>query len=150
MHQKYAEIVEGIQKTFEMASGLKITKEVIPTEAEDFKEMMDQLKEKMDKASKADQHLIISILPKSWPAFRIQNEFAISYHFAESVKKAVTERGILAPLKPRSGRSLAEGTAKLIEEFYISDEVSRVQPGMKDFVRIYINGEKITVIKFIS
>lgn len=122
-----------------------MTKETVSDEAQYFHEMINQLKEKLETATRNEQHQVLSVLPKSWTANKIQREFDVSYHCADSVKKHVAECGILALPRPKRGKSLDDTTLELIERFYNSDEVSRVQPGRKDFVNIPVNGVKTTV-----
>lgn len=116
-------------------------------EAQYFNEMMVKFKEKMSNATKAEQQLILSVLPNSFPSNKIQEEFNVSRHFNDSVRKIVAEYGILAPLQPKCGKSLKDDTIKLIEQFYTSDEISRAQPGIRDFVIIRVNNTKTMVIK---
>ena len=44
---------------------------------------------------------------------------------------------------PKSGKGLAFETVQLVEAFYLSDEISRMMPGRKDFVSIRVQGERV-------
>ena len=63
-------------------------------------------------------------------------------------KELAREKGILATPNPKtSGRTLSDQTVELVKEWYRSDEVSRVMPGMKDFVSVKIGDTRMHVQK---
>ena len=55
--------------------------------------------------------------------------------WSDRQKKLVHEKGIFTS-NPKLGRGHAPTTEQLIVEMYLSDEMSRVMPGMKDHVSI--------------
>lgn len=77
MKEKYEEIIGGLQKNFEIGDGLEITKNPDMREAEDLNEMIGQLKEKMENAKRTEKTIILSVLPKSWSANKIQKQFNV-------------------------------------------------------------------------
>ena len=52
------------------------------------------------------------------------------------------ESGILSSPNPKPGRSLDPDIAATVKNFYCSDDVSRIMPGLKDFVTVRINSTK--------
>lgn len=110
-------------------------------------EMINQLKDKFNGTKNYQDKLkILSVLPKSWPAFRIQKEFNVSYFFANKTKNLVEHQGILCNMAKKIGPTkLNEETAKKVQEFYRCDDISRVCPGKRDYVRYNENMEKITI-----
>lgn len=142
---KYDEINKAIQRNFEVGANVTIREDENTEEVQNYREMIDQLKGKMKDASTIDKYLLLSVLPKSWTPNRVQNEFGVSYHLAQSVKKLVAECGILQKPKPRSGKKLNEVTSNLIDQFYNSDQISRVQPGIRDCVTVRVGDQRTTV-----
>lgn len=107
-------------------------------------EMIDQLKDKFLKTeSRSEKLQVLTVLPKSWSLARVQQEFGVSKYTAMKAKELVQEKGILATPDPKPGHSLAPNTVELVHGFYNSDEVSRVMPGMKDFVSVKENGQRV-------
>ena len=63
-------------------------------------------------------------------------EFGAPDYMVRQDNKLVHEKGIFTSPNPKLGRGLAPTTEQLIVEMYLSDEMSRVMPGMKDYVSI--------------
>ena len=61
--------------------------------------------------------------------------------------KKVRETGIMSTPNPKPGRSLPQPTARLVTDFYESDENSRMMPGKKDCVSVRTEKERIMVQK---
>ena len=57
-------------------------------------------------------------------------------HTAQRSKKIVEEQGVLSLPSPKAGHSLVVETVDVVHSFYQSDDISRVMPGMKDFVSV--------------
>lgn len=149
MREKYEEITEAIRENFRVGENLIICEETEIEEAQNFREMMGQLKDRAKTATLMNKHLILSVLPKSWSPHKVQHEFDVSYHLAQRVKQVVADCGILSMPPPRSGKKLEDSTIELIDRFYNSDDISRIQPGMRDFVTVRVDGIKTTVTKYI-
>ena len=54
-------------------------------------------------------------------------------------KKLVQEKGILSDPNPKKGRRLNVEVVKQVEEFYLSEEISRTMPGKKDTISVSIH-----------
>ena len=66
------------------------------------------------------------------------------------VRKAkclVKSGGILSTLNPNQGHGLCNDIRMLVQNFYGSDEISRVIPGKKDCVSIKVDNRRISVQK---
>jgi hypothetical protein len=74
---------------------------------------------------------ILMLLPKSWSIREVQGEFPASTHTIWKAKKPVKEQGILSSPSSKPRRTLPPTAADAVEEFYCSDEVSRVMTGKK-------------------
>ncbi|GBO15377.1 hypothetical protein AVEN_262218-1 [Araneus ventricosus] len=59
-----------------------------------------------------------------------------------TAKNLVKQTGILSSPNRKAGKPLCAKTVKEVHDFYFCDEVSRVMPGKKDFLSIYVNGIK--------
>lgn len=104
----------------------------------DSDEMISQLKEKFGHiSSRNDKIKILSLLPKSWSAIKIANEFRVPLYMARQVKGLVERYGILCNTEKKMGSKRINDTAvELVEGFYRSDEISRMCPGLRDFVTV--------------
>ena len=114
----------------------------------DESEIILQLKEKFQATTKRSEQLqILTVLPQSWTRKRIQDEFGVSDYMARKSKQLVREKGILSSPDPKPGNSLPSETVKLVIDFYESDEISRMMPGMKNFVSVRQEGKRVHVQK---
>lgn len=117
------------------------------TNEEAESEILKQLKEKFAEPSitMQEKFLILTTLPKSWSARRIQHEFNVPFHTALKSKKLQEEGGILSTpdLKPPSN-ILENETIDLVHSFYEDDDISRICPGKRDYVITTENGSKVT------
>ena len=104
---------------------------------ETIDDVSEQLKEKFQSTTPRSEELqILTVLPKSWSLKKIQTEFGISNYMARKSKELVKEKGILSLPDAKPGPSLPPETGDLVSECYESDNISRVMPGMKDFVSV--------------
>jgi hypothetical protein len=58
-------------------------------------------------------------------------------------KKLVAEKLILSSPNVKPGKVLPPATAEMVKQFYVSDEVSRIIPGTKDYVSVNSEGRKV-------
>ena len=97
---------------------------------------------------KSSKIQILTILPKSWTRKTIVEKFGATDYMVRRAKELAREKGILATPNPKtSGRTLSDQTVELVKEWYRSDEISRVMPGMKDFVSVKIGDTRMHVQK---
>jgi hypothetical protein len=111
-------------------------------ESETESEMISQLKEKFKLCTLSSEKLqVLTVLPKSWSIKKTEQEFQVSNYMVRKAKKLVEEKGILSTPNPRSGKTLPSSIVDEIKHFYYSDTISRLMPGMKDYVSVCINGK---------
>jgi hypothetical protein len=79
---------------------------------------------------------------KSWSGRKVSEEFNTTRHTASIAKKLVEEKGILSDPNPRKSRTIDEEVVNLVTAFYLSEDISRIMPGKKDFVSVVVNGER--------
>lgn len=152
---KLSQVKYPVQKLNEIHRGLKrhcfdIEDSNLPERSQkekDYDEMIVQLKDKFPDSSRAEKLRILTVLPKSWSVSRIMSEFNISQYIASQAKKLVNEKGILSTPGSRTGRGLSEEIKTSVILFYESDDVSRVMPGMNDYVSIHIEGVRQRIQK---
>lgn len=105
--------------------------------ANDGDEMMQQLKEKYNSStSRSERMRILTLLPRSWSIKKAANVFGVSKYLIRQAKKLVAEKGIMSSPNPKCGRTLPAHIEEEIKHFYLSDEISRVMPGKKDFISV--------------
>ena len=110
----------------------------------DYDEMMCQLKEKFLKTdNKSEKIKVLTVVPKSWSIRKTAAFFNTSYFMARRAKQLVEEKGIMCDPAPKAGKTLSPETAQLVKEFYMSEEISRIMPGMKDFVSVIEGGVRV-------
>lgn len=96
-----------------------------------------------DKKSRADKILVLTTLPPDWSIKMIRREFKVSKRMVKTAKKIREERGFASQPKIKKGKTLKNETLQRIQDFYLSDDVSRVMPGMKDYVSVMEDGKKV-------
>lgn len=112
-------------------------------------EMIMQFKEKFQNVNKRSEKLrILSSLPKSWSRCKIPKEFDVSQYMAKQAKKLVFEKGIMSIPNKRMPTFPSE-TVELIQDFYKSEEVSRIMPGKKDFKSVKKENTKVHEQKYL-
>ena len=112
-------------------------------------EIVQQLKDAFHASTKKSSKIqILTILPKSWTRKTIVEKFGATDYMVRRAKELAREKGILATPNPKtSGRTLSDQTVELVKEWYRSDEISRVMPGMKDFISVKIGDTRMHVQK---
>ena len=110
---------------YKLSEALKQTGIARETVQDDGKEIIEQLKEKFRSTTcKSEQLQILTVLPKSWPVKKVQEEFCVTNYMARRSKTLVKEKRILSLPDPKRGPSLPPQTIQLVCEFYQSDEIS--------------------------
>lgn len=112
----------------------------------DGAEILNHLKEIYNtfEGEKNRQMQVLTILPHSWSAWKIEKTFSTTNFMARKAKKLIENNNYIfsPPTKKRCGLS-AETTDK-VQDFYKNDKNSRIMPGKKDYKAIKcLNGEKV-------
>ena len=114
---------------------------------DDFEEILSQLKVRFKDATRSEIIQILTILPKSWSIRQIEQKFKVTHWMAQTAKNLQVERGVMTSPNPKPGRKLNGNLIKSIHDFYLSDTVSRVMPGIKDYVSVYSPEEERRIHK---
>lgn len=85
---------------------------------------------------------ILTVLPASWSASRIQREFECSYHMAKSAKELQNTKGILPNPDPKLPSNQLDPMIRyIVTKFYLNDEISREMPGKRDCISIVVDDD---------
>lgn len=111
----------------------------------DDQEIIKQLKSKFaETVIKEEKIKILSILPRSWSARKMSKQFSTSVRLCLTAKTLVEEYGIMSGPKKRIGTNVLDPTTtSLVQDFYMSDDISRVCAGKRDYVSVDENNQKV-------
>ena len=103
----------------------------------DGEEMIEQLKRKFSSSvSRSEKLTILTVLPQRWSLRKTSAVFGVSRYLARRAKLLVAEKGVLSSPNAQHTNALSLQTGEAVNNFYLSDELSRVMPGRKDFVSV--------------
>jgi len=146
--KKARSIESAVKRKLEIATGTPIPELNDPDSQNPETEMLDQLKEKFKLCTKnSDKVQVLTVLPKSWTLKKVAEEFETSDYMARKARKLVEEKGILSTPNVKAGKTLAQKTVQEVNDFYHSNEVSRIMPGKKDYISVTVDGERQHVQK---
>lgn len=110
---------------------------------EDLNLLVDNLKEKFHKCSRAEKIKILTLVPHSWSIDRTVTEFKTTHYMVKLAKKRKKEDGILPDIHPKRGPSLSSDTINAVFAFYEDNDSSRIAAGMKACTVMSVEGEKV-------
>lgn len=84
----------------------------------------------------------LTTIPLKWSIRKTAKEFGVSRRMVSTAKKLQTDEGYGAQPKKKQGRALNVDVIEKVKTYFLSDEVSRVQPGMKDVKSVVIDGHR--------
>lgn len=91
--------------------------------------------------SRSHKLQFLTSIPPDWGIKKMRDVFGISRRLSRQAKK-LRVRGFAVRVEPKKGRPLLNSTIELVTQFFLSDEVSRALPGIKDVVSVVINGKR--------
>ena len=90
--------------------------------------------------TREEQYLLLTSVPR-WVTITLLIEyFGVSTTLATSVFQLCERNGIFAKPQPKLGHPVLPATALLVKEFYLSPEVSRMNPNMADVMKVATKG----------
>jgi hypothetical protein len=104
--------------------------------------LVQALKEKVSISNRQQQLSLLTLVPQSWTLEKVSAEFGVTMYTARQSRKLQKDLGILPSVPPARGKPLPEETVELVKAFYYDDEMSRVMPGVKDFMSVKERGGK--------
>ena len=133
VQEKCRRLMEVVEENIQLATGARPD----ALHADHGAEIIQQLKEKFALTkSRSEMIRILTVLPKSWSVARICEEFGVTIYMARLAKKIVKDKGVMSSPNSKAGKPLCEETVKLVKAFYHHDDISRVMPGIKDFLSV--------------
>lgn len=152
--RKISETQEVIIEKIATASGLN-PEDLVPstskqcTDCLDYKQMLNELKEKLHVSKRQEQIQILTMAPQSWTIKQVMQEFGVSEKMVKTARTLKNDVGILALPKSKCGKKLPEDVKQTVIEFFQDPEFSRICPGRKDCVSVRIDGKKVQVQKYL-
>lgn len=109
----------------------------------DYNLLLTELKQKLEVSNHKEKIQILTLAPHSWTIEKTALEFGISTRMVKKAWKLKQQGGILAVSATKSGKVLAQQIIQKVLNFYEDNDISRMCPGKKDYVSVWINGEKV-------
>ena len=109
----------------------------------DFKEMISSLKSKSDISTKQEKIKLLTLIPSSWTIKETTKKFEVSERLVKRARELKRSKGILAEPNQKRGKPLDAEVAQKVINFYQSDEFSRMCPGKKEYISVWVDGIKI-------
>lgn len=116
---------------------------------------IDDFKLAMAHASTREQKkVLLTTIPVQWSIRKISKEFGVGRRIVSSARKLQKEKGYCAEPNKKKGRAMSSNLVEKVQEYYLSDEVSRVMPGVRDLKSIKINGkrqkERVSIVSAVN
>nr|XP_033816331.1 ARL14 effector protein-like isoform X2 [Geotrypetes seraphini]XP_033816332.1 ARL14 effector protein-like isoform X2 [Geotrypetes seraphini] len=105
--------------------------------------LLTELKQKLELSSNREKIQILTLAPHSWTVEKTALEFGVSTRMVKKARKLKQQDGILAVPVTKRGKVLAQQITQKVLDFYEDNEISRICPGEKDYVSVWISGEKV-------
>lgn len=115
----------------------------------ELENILNGIKEKFSSLANNDplRKRILTIVPDSWSLRKTASEFNTTTYMASKARELKVSAGVLGEVCATSKYALSDDTIRKVENFYNSDENSRMMPGSKDFKTVIENGQKKKVQK---
>lgn len=133
-----------------IAGSLDIPMETILEEKSECKkcyeliEISEKIKMQIKNAKTTQEKVSLTMLaPSSWTKAQIKATFGVSDRIIKYARAALKEDKVTAEPKQKKGKTLDENTLQNVKSFYEDDEVSRICPGIQDYVSVRIDGVKV-------
>ncbi|KAJ8666802.1 hypothetical protein QAD02_008464 [Eretmocerus hayati] len=144
LNETFDQITDSLTKKMKILNPEVEGSSTLLEEARAYREIIQQLKDKLSTCENSRQrYLLLTVLPRTWNACRIQQVMGVSQATAKRAKELMENQGILCLVPSKSGRVLDPRVLQMIEDFYLSDDMSRIQPRKNDYVSVSINGNKV-------
>ncbi|KAJ8666784.1 hypothetical protein QAD02_008446 [Eretmocerus hayati] len=144
LNETFDRITDSLTKKVKILNPEFEGSSILLEEARAYREIIQQLKDKLSTCENSRQrYLLLTVLPRTWNAYRIQQVMGVSQVTAKRAKELMENQGILCLVPTKSGRVLDPRVLQMIEDCYLSDDMSRIQPGKNDYVLVFINGNKV-------
>lgn len=92
--------------------------------------------------TKREKTFLLTTLPVQWSIRKTAREFGVSRRMVSTAFNIRKNNGFAIEPDKKSGRSMSEQLKNKIKNFFLSDDVSRMMPGAKDYKSIVVNGKR--------
>ena len=97
----------------------------------DLDRLCELIKEKLIISNRTEKLKLLTLTPASWTIQKTVEYFAVTKSMVETSHKLKKSKGILGEPDKKSGKKITVELKTIIENFYQSDEYSRMCPGKK-------------------
>ncbi|XP_034255204.1 uncharacterized protein LOC117653549 [Thrips palmi] len=124
-----------------LCSAVGITTEELSETSEgrklkDYDDLLNEVKERLTTASRSLKYKLLSLVPSSMSINGVASTFEVSRNVARRARELKAEKGILPEVDFSRKSGILESTKLLVQEFYCSDDNSKVLPGTRDCVSV--------------
>ncbi|KAJ8684788.1 hypothetical protein QAD02_020581 [Eretmocerus hayati] len=99
--------------------------------------VLDRIKDKFQNSEDEQERIILlKLSPKFWSRNGITKEFGCTKRETRKARELMNEEGVLVTAGEKRGQVLPDGTVESVGDFYNRDDVSRLMPGMSDYVSV--------------
>ncbi len=110
----------------------------------DLVELSENIKKQIENAKTVQEKISLTMLaPESWTKAQIKDTFGVSERIIKYAREYLKQQKISAEPRQKKGKTLEEDTVQKVKALYEDDEVSRICPGIQDYVSVKINGTRV-------
>ena len=111
-------------------------------DCKDYKQLLENIKEKISIVPKRKQIPILTLAPDSWTQQKIASYFNVKLYSVRKAASMKKEQGILPKVPRKKWHRLDDDVLNLVKQFYEDDEYSRMCPGAKEYKSVTTDGVK--------
>ena len=136
--RKLVNTSEAIKAKVEASLGIQLSDEEAELEKPEEVEceMVAQIKERFQEATRREQVTLLTMLPKSWSVNKTRLTIGCSRYMAEEAKRQVARDGILSTPGAIKRQRLPVDAERLVRDYFKGRDVARIITGTKDCVRV--------------
>lgn len=123
-------------KSIEKSSGEIFSNDEMTGWIEDLKIALSKATDRREKI------FLLTTFPVKWSVRKISRTFGVSRRMINAAKKLHDTKGYGTQPSNKKGRPLEAEIMDKVKRFYLSDEISRMMPGAKDFKSVVIDGKR--------
>ena len=110
--------------------------------------VLQQIKKKFSESTNKQERIqLLTLAPEFWSHKNLMREFNCSEREAREAKDLVANNGIFSIPAKKRGKLLPADTVNTVKSFYERDDVSRIMPGLKDYLSIKQSNAKENIFK---
>lgn len=104
---------------------------------------ISEFKDALSRAvSRKEKIHLLTTMPVKWSIRKTAREFNLSRHIVSIAQSLHNKHGYGSQPDKKKGQPMSLNIIEKVQDFFLSDEVSRIMPGIKDFKSVVINGKR--------